>query len=161
MSWKIFYGIEAEGPYINRETIFVEGQAPLVEVVTKCLEEECFTIYFGARFKAFELPSLVDYEVVNKLSKGYQIVVDGILNDLDFLAFIDSVAFNSSTSTKAIVTIFTLESLFNILHFRGRKENIWIKFLSMEKKRCTLVPLTSLQIPDLSLYDKDVLLGVG
>lgn len=165
MSWKIFTGIEAEGPYINSPTIFLEGYAPFSAIASECFEREYHSLYFGARYKKFELPSLVDYSVVAKFVKANtKVIVDGTLHDLNFLAFIDrefSDAGKIKKNLNAIITIYNIESLFYILDLQVCKQNVWVKFLSMEKQRVTLTRLDQLQVPDKSLYEKDELLVEG
>lgn len=159
MSWKIFSGIEAEGPYIGKKTLFVEGLAPFSELSQIMVETLPTCIYFGARYKKFREPSSINYEQVDRLiSKNYRVVVEGTIRDCNLIYFLNSEEFKKAQLCVVFLNIDSLDEILALLSVTWPKDRVWIKLTNPQKK-ITLFPMDVLQIPDTTLYEKDELLA--
>ncbi len=160
MSWKIFSGIEAEGKWTGRNALFIEGNAPYHTILENIVEYKCAILYFGAVYKKFELPSTVNYDIVNKLIKaGYCVTVDSLMS-YDFMHFIKSELFNNPVSNcQAIIGCVHLSVVTSFSEVGSiYKDRVMFKLLDMENKKAVLFNLAVMQIPDKSLYEKDELI---
>lgn len=161
MSWKIFSGIEAEGPNLKEDTLFIEGIAPYSEVAQAIISECPTHIYFGARYKQFKDPSEIDYmQVIRLLKKNFSLIIEGTLNGYDLVYFLNSQEFKDAHFCSVIVNINHIDDILDLLT-DWPINKVWFKLKNIETKKVVLIPMRSVQIPDKSLYEKDELIAEG
>jgi len=162
MSWKIFKGIEAEGPNTGQITLFIQHQPPYEELAKQILDNQFNCVYFGAQFKECKIPSTVCYEHVFKLlKKGFSVVVDGPILNYDLNHFLASIEFKNSIHARVIIQVTDLSQLLDTIENSWPKNKIWIKLIDYDKQQFVLFPYSSIQVPDKTLYEKDELIAEG
>lgn len=162
MSWKIFKGTEAEGPYVGQPTLFIQGIPPYEELAKQILDNQFNCVYFGAQYKQCIAPSPICYEYVWKLlAKGMSVVVDGTIDGYDLIYFLNSTEFKHSIHARAIVSAPRTFDILSVALADWPRNKVWIKIIDYDTKRITLFPFSGCQIPDKSLYEKDELLAEG
>jgi hypothetical protein len=153
----LFSGIEVEGIYKGKKTLFVQGRVKYSKIIDHLMGGNYEQIYFGAKYKCFMIqPSDIDYIVVESIANLFPSIICTIEVEA---TSIDILKLDATFKWNAIIVIKYISHIFNLV--KTLKEisldKIQIKFFK-DSMGVILIPAVSLVMTDKEDYDQDDLI---